>query len=213
MVKPQQNDPEPTLSVNGQALEYMKEKYGEEFYFYSPWGNSMSGMRQFLAVCDSMPDQPVLVQIDNYKTEDKVFSDNYPVVKYQQEISDYLKEKFSSYYSKMDVLYLPSKQALSPSLAANADLEATLADENCTIVAYIVMGADEFQSRDQIEELAGSFTECAGSMQLILLFLSEENRSFSDVEELRAIVKSGSFEYYACINRNDNKVSIKWSGV
>ena len=210
MIKQQQNETEPTLSVNGQALTYMEEKYGEKFYYYSPWGNSLSDTRKFLAVCDSMPDQQILVQIDNYRTDSKVFRDNYLAIKHQQEVVDYLYAKITNYYADVQVVHSPSKRALSHDLPANADLYAYLSDENCLINAHIVLDANDISSKENIEEFAASITECNGSVNLSILFLNDIQTTYTDIEYLENIIMQYEYVQFVHVGITHNQTRIDW---
>jgi hypothetical protein len=70
--------------INDIALAHMEQKYGEKSEYAAPWGDSMSETREFIARCDSLQDQDILVQIENYRQKEKIFRDNYLAVKYRE---------------------------------------------------------------------------------------------------------------------------------
>ena len=61
-----------TRNANELALSYMEKKYGEPFVCAAPYGNSLSGTKEILVTCDSLADQKVLVQVENYKSNERV---------------------------------------------------------------------------------------------------------------------------------------------
>ena len=86
------------VDVNTEALALMELKYGEKFEYSTPYGNSMSGTREFLATCESVPDKLIHVQIQNYRTEDPVYNDNFATVRYFDTTSYFFKELAAGYF-------------------------------------------------------------------------------------------------------------------
>jgi len=81
-----------TQNINVVALAYMEKKYRENFEYAFPYGDSMTGTHQLLVTCASFPEQNILVRIENYRREDKVFLDNYVAVKYREETIGFLQD-------------------------------------------------------------------------------------------------------------------------
>lgn len=52
--------------INSLAIDYMEDKYGEQFIYVEAYGDSMDGTRSFFVVSESFPDEKILVEIEDY---------------------------------------------------------------------------------------------------------------------------------------------------
>lgn len=107
-------------NIDDGALEYMKQKYSEEFEYVGPWGSSYAtpGIRQILVSCDSLPDKEVLVVISGDGKEES-YSDNYMDYLYEEQTNDYITKIANNYFSDIKVIigvvYSPSADGVVPS--------------------------------------------------------------------------------------------------
>ncbi|MDE5590689.1 MAG: hypothetical protein K2J60_16375 [Acetatifactor sp.] len=120
---------EPRQNSNDAALQYMEQKYGEKFEYVAPWGDSMTGNHELLVSCESLTGKDILVKISNYKSENRVFQDNYLAVKYCEETVGFLSQCANEVFGDSKIDYNVAKHALSPELPADASFEEYFADE------------------------------------------------------------------------------------
>ena len=143
-------------NINNAALEYMEQKYGEKFEYFAPYGDSFTGTREFVARCDNLPGQDVLVQIENYKHDDRIFRDNYIAVKYRQETIDFIKDCAVEQFGEAEVFYDVARDGQSPELSANASFVEFLSDTRVSLNFSIRTKASLFTSEEQAVQLAES---------------------------------------------------------
>jgi hypothetical protein len=192
----------------------MEQKYGEKFEYVAPWGNSMTGTHELLVGCDSFPGRDILVQIENYRQEDKIFSDNYLAVKYYGDTVDFFENCASRVFGEAKVFYDVSKQGLSPDLPANATFREYLADTNGFMSLYIAVRESSFLSKEQVREVTDTLlADCkAGYLGLILVGVGDSEYETLDDAWLREQIVSRDFAYCARITRENGSVRTEWLG-
>ncbi len=167
---------EPKLNVNEMALEYMEQKYGEKFEYKAPTGSSYTGNRTFLATCESFGDETVVVQIVNYKTDERQFRDNYLAIKYADRMIDYFSQIVNNQFGESKVYYSPTGKPLSADLPANATFEEYLMDPSDTILAWIVVKKSDYRDMDQLSEIMETISsDCAAGMMSVYLIVIEDS--------------------------------------
>ncbi len=166
---------EPKVNVNELALEYMEQKYGEKFEYSAPTGSSYTGNRTFLAKCESFGDKTVVVQVENYKTDERTFRDNYLEIKYADRLSNYLSQIINDQFGESKLYYGTARKPLSADLPADASFEEYLKDPSGTINAYAVVKESDFNDMKQLSEVMETFSsDCAaGSMSIVLIVIED----------------------------------------
>lgn len=205
---------EPKQNVNELALEYMEQKYGEKFEYKAPAGSSYTGNRTFLATCESFGDQTVVVQVVNYKTEERQFRDNYLEIKYADQLYDYLSQIVNNQFGEFKLYYGTVGRPLSPDLPANATFEEYIMDPSGTINAYIVVKKSDFKDMNQLSEIMETITSnCAAGMMSIVLLVIEDSK-YIDCTLSKARDYSIRENYFAKgeILRSDGDTDIDYYG-
>ena len=201
-------------NINDLALAYMEQKYGEPFEYAAPYGDSMSGTHEILASCASLPSQKILVQVENYKRDDKIFCDNYLAVKYREETIAYFLRFATDVFGDANVFYEVAKMPLSPELSANATFDEYLADTHGFISACIEIRGSSFVEKEQVQEMINSIvTSCkADNLTLIIVFVKDELFGTTDEDALRRNVVRRQFVHCARVTRENGEVQIEWLG-
>lgn len=88
------------------CLEYMNNKYGEEFTFVeeNPQRQATYRSLEILVKTDSYPGKKILV-VEETGSDYKKFHDNYVAVKYEQQTADLLNDIASQVYGECRVIY------------------------------------------------------------------------------------------------------------
>lgn len=195
------NTPEQNVTskqnVNDLALDYLADKYGEEFKYYAPDGSSYTGTRTFLATCESLGDFKVLVQIENYKNEDRVISDNYLSGKYKEETYSYFKSIVDEVFSDNKVYYEPFSKALSADLSADSTFEEYLADVNGAFSVVIVTNQSNCSDKAQLTEVIDKFSSSVPASLLSILLVVVTDAEYEDINEDKAR-SIAVYEKYVC---------------
>jgi len=170
--------------VNTMALSHMEQKYSEKFEYSGPWGNSLSGTREFLVTCESLSNQSILVQIENFNQEARVFRDNYLAVKYQAETIEFFQNASINVFNETTVFYDVFKDGLSPDLPANAKLSEFLADTRVPLIIMIEVRASEFVSEEQAEKVAQLIAASGACFYLTIVAVEDSSFGTFDRESL-----------------------------
>ena len=191
------------------ALNALQEKYGETFQYIGPWGSSLGGTQEFLASCDSLPGQRILVSVEHYKdTETRTVSDNYLACRYAQETEDYLLRCAQENLGSARVFYSPTMLTLSADLPADASFERFLAESGVYVGAIIEVKASEFrgeeQARAMIQQISGSGAEC----NLNIVALPDEVFGTLDRDAIRSRIRTGAYVLFAEVSNHAGTVSI-----
>lgn len=192
--------------INTQALEYMEKKYGEKFEYSAPYGNSMTGTHQLLVKCASFPNQDILVQIENYRKDNKIFSDNYLAVKYRNDTIEFIQKCANKQFGESKVFYNVAKDSLSPKLSANASFNEFLADTQVPLNFSIRTKASLFTSEKQAIQLAESLAVYGTHFDLVLASVKDQqynnnkNDSNSDL----------NFVWRVQLTNLSGKIEIEW---
>lgn len=194
------------------ALEYMEQKYGEEFEFVQPWGNSMSGNHELIVTCESLAGERILVKISNYKDEDRVFQDNYLAVKYHEETVDFLSQCANEVFGDSKVYYDVAKIALSADLSADASFEEYFADEEGQISAYIAVRASSFTAEEQAEKVTDPILSACGAWYVGILLVVVEDAEYESLDEDILAGKIGRRQFVHCarVTRERGNVRFEW---
>lgn len=196
-------------NINTVALEYMEQKYGEPFEYVGPWGNSMSGTHELLARCDSLQ-EPVLVEIENYREDDKVFRDNYIAVKYKQQTADLLQECAESVFGEANVYYEVRKIVMSDGITADATFEDYLADTSGPLAAFIEVKGSSFSDRSEAELIGRSILEHIASFDVMLVAIEDSVYGTLDRDGIKDRITHREFEQCAEIYSTKSEVQVHW---
>lgn len=203
---------EPRQNINESALEYMEQKYGEKFEFVAPWGDSMTGNHELIVSCESLPDKDIIVKISNYRSEDKVYQDNYVAVKYCEETAEFLGQCANEVYGDSKVYYSVARRALSPELPADASFEEYLADEEAHIKADIVVKASSFTAKEQVENVTDPILSVCKSkyVGVLVVMVDDAEYEFLDKETLREIIIRDQYVHCARLTKEGSNVRLDW---
>jgi hypothetical protein len=88
--------------INGGALNYMWDKYGEKFQYVKAWGSSYMtpGIRKIMVSCESMPNEEILVVINE---QDKTYSDNYIDHRFKSQVEEFIESIAESSLGEVEV--------------------------------------------------------------------------------------------------------------
>ena len=207
-------DNEPKVNVNELALEYMEQKYGEKFEYKAPAGSSYTGNRTFLATCESFGDETVVVQVENYKTDERTFRDNYLAIKYADRMFDYLSQIVNNQFDESKLYYAPTGKPLSADLPADATFEEYLMDSSDTINAFAVVKESDFNDMKQLSEVMETITsDCAaGSMSIVVLVIEDSKYIDCNLSKARDYSMRENYIAKGEIFRANGKTSIDYYG-
>ena len=199
-------------NTNDAALEYMEQKYGEKFEFVAPWGDSMTGTHELLVRCESLESERIVVAVSNYKSEDRVFSDNYLAVKYRENVVEFLSQCTNKAFGESRVHYNVARSALSPELPADASFEEYFADESCFLSAAIAVKASSFTSEEQAEIVTEPILEACGASYIGVLLVVVDDAEYEslDLDELGHKVVTNQFVQCARLTKQHGEVSLEW---
>ena len=199
---------------NDAALEYMEQKYGEKFEFVAPWGDSMTGDHELIVTCESLAGKDIIVKISDYRSEDRVFQDNYLAVKYYEETVSFLSQCANEVFGDSKVYYKVAKSALSPELPADASFEEYFADEEGFISAYIAVKASSFTSKEQVENVTEPILSACGAGYLCVLLVVVDDAEYELLEEdtLTKKIVRRQFVHCARLTRQGSDIRFEWLG-
>lgn len=180
------NNNQPKQDVNELALEYLEQKYGEKFEYCAPAGSSYTGTRTFLATCESFGKKRIVVQIDNYKTDERQFRDNYLALKYEDRLYDYFSEIVNSQFSEFKLYCGAIGVALSADLPADATFDEYLKDPAGNITALAVVKESEYKGKEQLSQILETITSTCGASRLSVVVIVIEDTRFSDCDYEKA---------------------------
>lgn len=199
-------------STNELALAYMEEKYGETFTYYGPWGDSMTGTRQILVTCDSLPEQTIVVQIENFRDEgNSIYRDNFLAVKYRKETVEYFEKLANEYFDKTRVVYEVALGGQSVEMSAEAALEEYLADSGAEMVVMIEVSAGCFSGKDQINDLIDDVKKTCGNVSLTVIVVDDELFGTLDRKGLGKLISHREFVCCA-VAEIDSNFRLDWIG-
>lgn len=133
----------------------MEQKYGIKFEYRYPFGDSLSGTKNFLVTAEGYrEDELVAVHIVNFKSDDRIVKDNFLTVKYHDDIVNYLTETAKNIFGDVKVNYWTNRVAVSEDVPADASFEEWLRGAKAVISFQVAVCESGYQGRNQIEELA-----------------------------------------------------------
>lgn len=212
MFKFQSENKDNKLGPNELALAYLEEKYGEPFSYSAPYGDSMTGTRSLLTTCKSFPEQQILVQVEGFKTDNKIFLDNYLAVKYQGRTIDFLNTCVSGFYPSANVFYNAPLVCQSPDLRADASFEDFLADGRAELIVMLEVKASEFTSTELLNELVAEITKSCNHMTVTVIVVDDSIFGTMDRSELNDRIAHRDYVAMGKAYIDPEGVEIKWRG-
>jgi len=199
-------------NINNIALEYMEQKYGEKFEYVSPWGNSMSGTHELIVSCVSMPGQEIVVQVENYKKDDKVFRDNFLAVKYQQQSTEFFKECAVDVFGEATAFFTPTKNGLSTELSVDSSLEQYLSDTRTRLVILVEVKESDFASESQAEELSRLIGKYGSHYLLKIVIVKDGEYGSYDAVSLEDVIGKKESARCVVVDNSTGTAVIGWFG-
>jgi hypothetical protein len=195
--------------LNELAVEYMEQKYGEKFESFARPGGSLNNNHDLYVRCESLPNQNISVQVENYRYEDKVFRDNYLAVKYYDDTLGFLNGCAKQVFGEAIVFYDIDPQTLSPELSADATFEEYLADTRVPLNILLEVKMSSFVSEDQVVQLANLVSVNGTEYSLSVVFVDDDKYGIYDEGTLGKQMVLGD---YTClqISRFNNEIKIRW---
>lgn len=177
-------------SSNDLAIQYMEEKYGESFTYASAWGNSLYGNHELLVSCDSLPEL-VLVEIEDYRSEDRVFRDNYLAVKYADQTQQFIQDSANAVFGYAKVHYHVTRTGLSETLPTNVSFEEYLADQRAELLPLIEVPQSNFSSREQLFQMLDTLTKYGTLYYGQVVIVEDDNFGKFSEDELETQMTTG----------------------
>ncbi|MDR2940112.1 MAG: hypothetical protein LBV08_07280 [Clostridiales bacterium] len=197
-------------NVNEMALAVMEEKYGEKFEYYRPWGNSMTGTREFIARCESLPGQDIHVEIENFRDDGRIFRDTYLLVKYKPECTEFFKKCVADVFGEAVIFYDVTYFGLSPELTGDATFEEVLADPGTRLGIIAEIKESDFLYKGQAEEAANALAALCARFNFSLVVVEDGDYGTYDRDTLLQSMSSEEYVAFAAITWADGKLTIKW---
>ena len=197
-------------NVRELAIEYMEQKYGEKFEYVQPWGNSMSGTLRFFVSRTSLPEQIVLVQVDNYTQEDRVFRDNYIAVKYQQKSLDFFSECAIKTFGEANTFYTEPYEGLSVDLSTETTFEEFLADRFPIHEIYVEVKESNYRDESQLKDISQLIGEHGTRYLLQVVIINDLHYGTHDKDTIKDTLEKSDVERRAIIRNEDGSVEIDW---
>ena len=196
-------------NVNTAALEYLEQKYGEPFEYARPWGDSFGGTRQFLTSCESLP-EPVMVEIENYRTDAPIFRDNFLAVKYKDQTAEFLRECAAAEFGEATVFYGVAKSAMPETLAVDADFETYLAECDVTLAFRIEVPQSRFTDKEQVEKVTERIAASGLHFNFMVVVVADDAYGTYDASALADVVTLRTYSSCAQITNYNDEIKINW---
>jgi len=126
--------------VLDQALNYMNEKYGEEFTFVSVTGATMGGNTSKMIVsCESLQDAEIIVSCTKNDDGSYTFRDNYMAHYYKSDLISAVESVVNEVYGKGKIFYTVSNDVLPDQYDINTQFETYTSEQESMIDLIIVL--------------------------------------------------------------------------
>ena len=198
--------------ANEQALQYLEEKYGEKFTYAAPYRSEMSGRREFLVTCDSLPGQQVWVYVEDYYEKDKVFRDNYLAVKYEQQTIDFLKEQVAAKYPSVNVFYEARKKGVSDRLSADTGFSEYLLENGVELIVMLELKASEFGSTEPMDQIVENIAQACKEMALTVVVTEDDVYGTMDLDGLNDAISLKHYVQRGKIYIRGGEIQTDWQG-
>ena len=201
-----------TKWINQQAIDLLEAKYGEVFTYAAPCGDSTTGTREFYVTCNSLPDQRILVQIENFRENDRVVRDNYLAVKYQAETVAFLKEYMAAACPDVNVFYEVPQNGTSEDLGASATFEEYLADDRARLTVMAELKSGSCAGKTAIEEAVSRIAETCKNMVLTIIVVEDDVFGTLDRDGLNHRIAKKDYVIQATVYIEGDHIKWTWRG-
>lgn len=207
-------DPFQQENVNEMALAKLEEKYGIVFTYKAPAGNSMTGTRIFIASTKKMPDARIGVKIENYREEQRVFTDNYLAWKYRDDVEALFEQNLSGLFTDFRVYEsIPETETQSEGLKADASLEEYLADQNGTLIVTVEIKNSEEVTREKLESFLIGLQPLLGCAHVAVIVTDDATfQKHLSENELKGLVPYNKFVVCVSETIQNGSIDITWWG-
>ncbi len=148
------------VSIKDQMMEYMSNKYEEEFKFIETTGGQLGDTQVNIYVSsESYPDYKVLVTGIKEGKNHYRYSDNYVQYLLKNQIDEIMSEIVSSIYKDCKVYYVPKETTLPEELDENTTVEEFFYKEGIFIKIFPTVKSDISRKDSDVETLRQSFKE------------------------------------------------------
>jgi len=198
------------VNVNAEALAILEQKYGVKFEYLAPTGKSYSGTREFFVRSESFPGWNVLVEIENFRSEDRIFRDNFLAFKYRDKSIELFHTLATTVFSEARIHYRVANRGLSPDLPAEATFQEFLSDTRGPLIIMVELKASDFSSDEQIIKVADLFAENIALFNLTIIVVDDSIYGSLDSDELGKQIALRQFVRCAKITEGDGTPRIRW---
>ena len=163
--------------LRGEMIEYMEDKYGEEFTFIDSTGGSLgSSEKQILVSSDRFPGEEILVShYDDGISDNGTFCDNYMAFEYEDAVLSGFEAAASAVYGNCTVIYEPVAMPLDPDVGPDTSLAEYMSDPASNLSAEIFVSDQQAGDRDaMLESFRGQLQARGLCPGVTLLFVSPD---------------------------------------
>jgi len=197
-------------NINEIGIEYIEEKYDEKCDYGLPYGDSITGTHQLLIKCAGFPDQNILVRIDNYKKDNKIFSDNYLAVKYRDDTIELIRGYAKKIFGEANVFYYVDYQALSNELSATATFNDFISNKSTPLNIDIEVKSSSFISKEQVGQVAKLIAVNGTRFTLRVIVVDDSVYGTFDDKTIEKYVQLRKYVHCAVISKLNGEIDIRW---
>lgn len=198
-------------NTNTYALNYLSDKYGQAFSYLGPWGDSMTGTRSFLASCDTLPGQRILVQVKDFKDKDnRVVLDNYLACRYAEDTVDFIRACAKDTLGAVNVYYEPALLPLSADLPADATFERFLSEGGTYLSMTVEVKASAWQNEEQARAFAERVANTGVSGSLNLIAVKDEQFGTLTWDQLKDKIALRDYARYALASCSEGSCRLSY---
>lgn len=183
------------------ALEYMEQKYGQEFVYSGPWGTSYaeSTTKKMLVTPDAGNGE-VQILVEATETEDGFqFRDNYLALLYEDEMRQTLEQAAEEVFGTATVFYEAATIVLSADLPADVSFAQYSQAEGSGIIATVAVPAGQ-DGPGRAEDLEKKLQKSGIHGLIRLVVLNQEQYDAATAESVRTIIGKDSYVRYQVIS-------------
>ncbi len=160
------------------CINYMVEKYGENFTYIEPYSDYQSNNSlKIIVQSESMPDSRVLV-VSERVNDTILFHDNYIAEKYKEETFNLLQKLSDTVYGDCKVLYTVHEGFLPDAFNSSTDF-ATFISSKSSLIAFSVIlppNAESINKEDKIKEFYELLIENRINCSFKVYYINSNNK-------------------------------------
>lgn len=193
-----------------QMIEYMEEKYDDEFEYYDSFGGSAT-RKNCLLISEKYPDDHITA---SFSLEDGqiVYRDNYTHCRYREDTEKYLKDMLEKHFG-VDVIisYSPTSTGTVNNFTYATSFEEFVMSVESVLDCKVVV-SEKFEITDKskiLSEIEGMISESGLKLDLDIYFAKDEN-TFKSYDDM-TLKESDSLERIVIfMNRNKEIYTSEW---